>query len=432
MFLNQEVYAQVCDFIPTGTPANPKTNDNPYIPAGPLSSYERYLARSVQMNLLPTLLLNNNTNSNTQFNGSICTDPCLQDCRNAFCCQKYNQDINMLADINAAYIVAAGYYEPNLSLWAASDIDHNPLYTGINPSLEVIKRIPKDINEAYDYRGLRRPIIDNFIAENINGTISEVKIPKSVIKLFIDEMSYSEKTTYLINPAIIDNPNAPNDFSNIRDIYFNFNKSSWSYTYEQTTVNSMDVNKIEGRMWLFFISKQYIDMGYTSINLSQANFFFSKDEAKTYGNIPTELNNLSQSEKEANAYPPNGKQIYSNDVKKGYYNLGRACSKIRDYAASKGKFILLWTQADRIYYAYKEIATTRKGITTYTYQKENKYIFDFNSSAMRVREVDDSHLNEGRNLAIGSTVPSKPAMTEAAFNAGMPRCTSCLKAAVDP
>jgi Secretion system C-terminal sorting domain len=397
-----------CTFTPQGT--NTALSDpNPFINPSEIAGYERYLARSIQMTLFGITALNTSDplNSFIQSNGSICSNPCTQDCQTGYCCTKYNEDINMLANINAAYVMQTGFYIDDLQ-WAASDQDcfANDNVSGALQKVNcfqllAISRIPQDINLAYDKRGLRRPIIDAFIKEDVTAPVNTVKIPKKVIESFINEMGNSDLSYYRPGGVIANN------------LAFNLSRISW------TDIDGgihLDVNKIEGRMWLYFLCKQYIDMGYTSVNMSQANVFFNHTSSDI--NIPTQKMGKSQSEKELDS------QIYGADVKLGYYNLYRVCQKIRNYAFENNKFFLIWNQSDRIYYAY-DAAGAKELVNG-----KPKYIFDFNSVAARFREVDDAHLNEARNMVNSNT---RPAMTAQNFNSLMPNCSnSCLKAVADP
>jgi Secretion system C-terminal sorting domain len=437
-----------CTFTPLGTAVNGHVG-GPYVFA--FAGIEPYLARSIQMDLLPTLLLNQNTAGNYSINYTTvpnstapCTNPCSQDCRYSYCCSKYNEDINMLADINAAYVFSTGYYEDNLSAWGGSDVDHDPRFGTNGTFIELMKRIPRDINLAYDRKSLRRPIIDAFLAEDIKDpvpydkvlggrirtslrttaqlpSIDDVKIPKSVITFFRDNdfMTNAERDYYL--PGGVPSDVLRFDIDNVtwtENLGFVEIPGNPPVSYDR----HIDVNKIEGRMWVYFICKQYIDMGYTSINFSQADFFYEHDLNSPIS-VLIGLTNLNQTQREANNL------IYSNDVKRGMMNLYKCCQNVRQYAFENGKFLLMWNQSTRMDYAYK-LVNGQYIKDTYS-DGHFKYIFDFNSSALRVREVDDAHLNVGRNLLSPTT--SQPPMLESEFNTKIPTCaTSCIKAVADP
>jgi hypothetical protein len=237
--INIYLKGQTCQFTPIG---NGVFVGNPYVEATDIAGIERILSRSILME-------------------SLCSDIYQNRCTD------YNNAVNMLADLNATFIGnVTDYYKAEWD-WAAIDVDRttDPFFTTVKPEMAAYKKVVEDINLAYDRKSLRRPVINAFIPETINpkiegaGTaysgipIEKVKIPKSVISYFVDQMSQIEKDYYLNQPSFL-----PRD-----NLFFKFDRVTWRSKYLETDpVNdpkfSPDVTKIEGRMWLFLTIHQIV------------------------------------------------------------------------------------------------------------------------------------------------------------------------------
>ena len=393
---------KICNYIPLGQ-GNYVGNAN--IDASDYAGIEKYLARSIVME---------------DFQANLIGD--------SMSCENYAQEINMLADLNAAWVFGGTYYYGTEWDWAAVDSINNaePCFNFSTKRIKSYQQIVKDINAAYDSKSLRRPIIDAFIPEDIDSTkhhlnnnacdtsgivgIEKVRIPPTVINAFKDQMSANEKKYYF------DEDDAP------KNLNFKLENVAWRHIYIEGWIYSPDACKIEGRMWLFFICKQFIDMGYTSINLSQINILFNHS-AEVAGNIDAKDNGMTQDEKEATF------KYYAPEIKKGYYYITLLCEAVRKYAKEKNTFMLLTTQSDRVYYAYEKNSSG-------DYVKKQMpdgnfiYLFDINDAAMRPREVDKRHTKSGRNIYPASQQP----ITIKEFDAKLPACTGleCLKATIDP
>ena len=421
-------------YIPT-----PVAQPNPYILANDFIGIERYLARSISMDEMVQYFRHEENwfgkrLIDTPIMGAgivPCTNPCDQNCLYKYCPEKYKQDLNLLTDLNAAFIRGVvGYYDGENTL-IQSDVDH--FISGADPlvtrRLLAIRKAVKDINRAYDASQLRRPIVEAFVPEKIfKDQVPNVKIPKSVISLFSSEIVASGEANYYF---VSGNTSTPKD-----DLKFDYNKIVKRVAIVTDSESEPYLINLQAKMWVFFVCKQFIDMGYTAIQLSQISQW-----SKLQGNLPdghrgitSSLNVASVTDTQTNK-ENFGEEMKTMEWKQFAYELTNLVDKVREYARSNNKFILLSTQADRIYYRHI------KSGTTYTKQLGSNgkplYIFDYNGAAMRPREVNDQNnvYNNGRNLYTTSGVQlcSQPTeMTESTFNSVMPGCNNCLKAIIDP
>ena len=139
---------------------------DPYVD-GCFAGVQRYLARSVNMEGMsswntkgPCYGYNNSSTPPPNDAQVNCTPP-YSACFGNYCPDKYCEMIKMLVDLNASLICRA------VNPWL-SHID-------LQPGTEYYKGVQQlviDINAAYDCRGLRRPIIQAGIFENIEPFVS--------------------------------------------------------------------------------------------------------------------------------------------------------------------------------------------------------------------------------------------------------------------
>lgn len=165
-------------------------------------------------------------------------------CYGRYCPDKYCSIIKSFVDMKASFILRAA------NTWG----NHLDLQPG-TPFYQGMKQIVIDINAAYDCAGLRRPVIQGTIFENIDDAVSGVPIPADVINAFKTTVGFD-------NAYYLDGSGLPK--------VINFNPSRLRKI--PTSVpwpNSPDITRIESKMWFYYLSKMYIDFGYKSIHLGQ-------------------------------------------------------------------------------------------------------------------------------------------------------------------
>ncbi|RZK56484.1 MAG: hypothetical protein EOO59_09750, partial [Hymenobacter sp.] len=156
---------------------------SPYLEQTNFAPVERYLARAIAMSGLVEERLNAAAAPGTLPPG-------------AYRPENWEPDIRLLAELNAAFIQdAAGMWE-------------HPEYFQTQPGpsayLVAAKATVDRINAAYDCAGLRRPIIEAAVFENINpgpagnnSAVQEVVIPTAIIEEFKREFTPADATYYL-------------------------------------------------------------------------------------------------------------------------------------------------------------------------------------------------------------------------------------------
>jgi hypothetical protein len=239
-----------------------------------------------------------------------CEKPYTTCFQGSYCPDKYCEMIKMLVDLNATMILrGVNLYDTH---W-----DFKPGSGAYNAA----KQLVIDINAAYDCRGLRRPIIQAGIFEHINSLVStnNIVIPSAIINEFKYEDGF-DSNLYLDSngqPKVV-------NFSHLRIQFDNPNM------YTNTVP---DIRKIEARMWILYMAKEFIDFGYKSIHLGQMGLMG--------------INDLTL--------------IYTNEI----------LTRIRSYAAQKNTFVLLTNENKK--------SQKRDGYNT--------FLYDFDSNALRVREI---------------------------------------------
>ncbi len=219
-------------------------------------------------------------------------------CLAPYCPQRYCLEIQKLVELHPTFIFEAyGKYgdqhweQPGQHQWIAA------------------QQIVYDINAAYDCKGYRRPFIQATIFNHLDSKLNNwpIDIPTWVL----DEWG-----------------NPPYSQFTYTDI-INSKGDSW------------DVEKKLARMWVYYLARSYIDMGYAALHMGISN---------SWG--PNEFEN-------------------------NWKNARELFQKIRDYAKSKGSVVLISgesRQCEKLYYT--------EGGTNYL-------IYDFDNIPLRPRELLD-------------------------------------------
>lgn len=194
-----------------------------------------------------------------------------------FCPDVYCEQIKTFVDLKASLIVrAAGTWND------ASRMKKSSRY------YEKMEQLIFDINKSYDCAGLRRPVVQGAIYENIDASVNEIEIPSKVINAFRFENGFDNN--YYLDP-----------YGNPKNINFKFNNIKFNNN------SCPDITKIEAKMWFLYLAQIYIDIGFKSIHMGQMDMWAKSD--------------------------------YS------FYHTQIILNKIRNYASSKNTFVLL-TQED--------------------------------------------------------------------------------------
>lgn len=226
----------------------------PYIDGGALFTIDRYIARSVSMFDLAGLRESNPTACSTE--------------------------IANLIDLRPTFLRrVAGIWD------RAQDMQIGSAYH------TAAQQVVVDINTAFDNACLARPLIQAGFYEFINENVDELAIPN-----------------YVLNDFSASDP----DWGG--SIYtgggsFNFNQSRIAQTSRPTVP---DIDKIEARMWFYYLATQYIDMDYNALHAGWIS--------------------------EYTTFDPN------------YIKTGRLFNMIRDYAINHGKFVVLDAHTDEDLY----------------------------------------------------------------------------------
>jgi hypothetical protein len=157
-------------------------------------------------------------------------------------------------------------------------------------------KIIQDVYQMYREDGVAQPMIEAGIFEAITSDVNNIPIPKWVIAEFADEVDaqdikYSETRPLHFNADSMRNGKHPN----------------WS---EQTWVP--DINRIHTRMWFYYLSSIFVDMGCNSLHMG-------------WFDLITEHDSL-------------------------YLKTNRLFKKIRDYAKRKNSFVIFNADVDRAIY----------------------------------------------------------------------------------
>lgn len=309
---------------------------DPYIYSGECSiGIDRYLSRAIEMNFL--------TEFNHTGNPHSCDSP-YSGWSPPYCHDKYCELIATLPELDAQLIKNVYY---------TSGHEHE-LFPG-NPWYSLGYQTVKDINYAYDCAGKRRPIIQGNVSEIFNfANFSHMNvadgidrhIPVSFIQLYFSEDYYAEDLTeqdpmdpsktlreyYFINGDL----SQPNP-----DLYFDATR--------MTIGGNGVITQVEFRMWFLYNACTLIDFGYRAIHMGLYTSYASQST-----------------------------------LDPGYEHLNKLANSFRKYAAASGKFVLL--SGETPYYPTDNGESPKVGNT-------QNLIFDFDSRAMRPREISNPQGN---------------------------------------
>ena len=218
---------------------------------------------------------------------------------------------------------------------------------------EKSKQLVCDINAAYDCAGLRRPVIQAKILEAVGGGINNLNIPADILSEFQSEMTQGE-LLYYFNPD-----GSPKTLTyDITKMYFPISGGDPYYS----------INKVETRMWLYHQAKIFLDFGYKAFHMG-IYWIYSRNEE---GHDP------------------------------GYVLLYGVLDKIRQYASGIGSFVLLNGEVPG--------ANGVDGGESPKFGDTNLLLFDFDSRAMRPREVSTPQVtgDNGTGICDNPISPADP------------------------
>lgn len=229
-------------------------------------------------------------------------------CECTYCRERYCRELDMLTQLNITFIARAA------ALWVGFDLLYDDI--GHIPHYKIaVNQLVKDINNRYDCAGLRRPIIQAGILEHVDESAQGIVIPENVSSVFEGEMTTAEINYYL---------SGTNRNFNVGNIYF------LTTDNEDFTKEVPDITRIEAKMWFYYLAKMYIDAGFTSLHMGDAQKW-------SYHDIPN------------------------------YDHTYNILSKIRAYAANKGQLLVMNSELSDIYH-------------------NGGLLFDFNNVVARPRE----------------------------------------------
>jgi len=232
-----------CGFV---NPVNCPIVNQPYIENTCLAGIERILARALDMEYIVETNIPN-------------ADTCNQDPANwsFYCPDEYCSAIQMMVDLNASMIVRAA------GKWGGS----HQIHEGSGYEI-VVEQLVCDINRMYDCAGLIRPVIQAGIFEFIDideNWDDQLIIPVQVINRFANDPEFD--SAYYTNNGI------PK-----QDLIFRENRIvNLSIPF---LADCPDVSRIEGRMWLYYCARFYIDRGYTALHMGQVRMWGWNDLAE--------------------------------------------------------------------------------------------------------------------------------------------------------
>ncbi len=289
---------------------------------------------------------------------------------------KYCATIKAMRDMDIQLILGAygagSYHEHQLQV-----VDDNWYKAG----LQVIK----DINYVYDCAGKRRPIIQATVYEPINANNFDaakmycIRMPTWIISKYFDyypEDKTSENIAHYFNIDGQGNshPKTTLYFERSRITECKLSAGGEEYTFYA------QIDFIEARMWYLYQAFTVIDMGYKAIHMG----------------LP---------------------QIYANNDT-DHSKMYKLTQVIRQYASSKSTFVLL---------SYEP---TTNETDKYLKDGNNYFVYDFDSRAMRPREISDPQVS-GDGNGNGCTQPINSDDLEALQNSPCPS-SGFPAAVVDP
>lgn len=268
----------------------PKVGDP--VPYNQFGTLDRYLNRSLSMDNIVALMRQQSYPASCQ-NATYCESQPYTSCPlGGYCPIRYCEDINLAVELNAQFLRRV---ENN---WL-SELNYLPG----SQHLQLVEQTVNDINNAYDCAEKRRPIIQaTAVLERVSNDVNGVSIPNWVIDdyaQFDPDWSvglYNYGSTFDFYNMIIAGT-ASQPLTN--------NPNYW--------VGVPDLNKIETRMWFYYVSRIYIDLGFTALH---------------YGWIDTMI-------------------INDNGNAKTFH----LTNEVRDYALSLGSFVIIDAHIDEPLYS---------------------------------------------------------------------------------
>jgi hypothetical protein len=342
--------------VPCPWNCNPGAVIEPSISGDCATAMDRYLSRSADVGSLQKILFNND-GGNTE-----CISPYGSNDQTNYCPCKYAELIKSLIDLDVQFVQRA---------FAGAAGEEHRFFPG-EDYFKVGSQIVNDINKAYDCAGKPRPIIQATFDNSDHNNFAIMTgpgqhIPGWIINKYFEYFPADLPVEATLIPSWY--PGGTSSIVTNKDYYYKKGDDGQfvmengklvprtdlrfdaDRIYDAEYINDqvMAINKIEMRMWCLYVTLTEINMGYKSISMG-----IYYDYAK-----PT----------------PDGKDP-------GYVLLKQLTDAIRDYAISKGSFVLLCGETP--------MASNAGGGQSAHYvdsDGELHFIFDFDSRAMRPREV---------------------------------------------
>lgn len=223
---------------------------DPYLDYTCFATIEKYLARSIAMDDITEV---NRSTYDPNCNNTNSCNPVYTQCpTGGYCPQRYCDDIQTLTQINAQFIRRAAL------LWGSEAKIVSPFHDYWLKSKQTVI----DINKAYDCANLRRPIIQAALLEHVSDEVLWIVIPQYVKDAFVNDPDYISQINNYSNGAV---------FQRVNIVKF-------------PTYNTPDLNRIEARMWFYYLATNYIDFGYKALHIGHINTMIGNDigNSKTY------------------------------------------------------------------------------------------------------------------------------------------------------
>ena len=391
--------------IAYGQCVGPAASPHPYIEYTPFAPIERYLARSITMLGLtdentPAPFAWNSTPTGVPCfnNGTYSPSSCAGECNYQYCPANFNSDVQMLADLNASFVqyAASGWDRPQISDPSSSDY-------------RAVQNTVTEINAAYDCRGLRRPIIQASVLEHLetgficgtpgtpqctqnwqqpgvgaNSQVRNIEIPAYVISAFSDEFSTADQQYYLISGS--PKPN----------VKFDFQRIAWKISDD--TDWCPDITKQEGRMWIYYQAKCFLDAGYTALHMGQPAFWGRLVRGGCL-------------------------QITSAEKVARMHDIALLMGRIRVYAQTRPNIPFVVLSAEPFGNGCPtQVVKFEDGIVN----GKSRLIFDYNMTTMRPRETTPAL--DVRHQTANCNYPE----IDPNFSSALPSCGNKLMATIDP
>jgi len=171
-----------------------------------------------------------------------CNQPYNSCPHGGYCPQRYCEDIALLTELNIAYVRRVAH------LWG----EETKMLIG-NDYYNAARQTVIDINQSYDCAGLRRPIIQAAILEHITSAVNFIPIPSYVISTFSDDDDFNQE---LYSGDV--------NFNSVRIAH-------------PDGIGTPDINKIETRMWFYYLATTYIDFGYKALHMGNISIMLRND-----------------------------------------------------------------------------------------------------------------------------------------------------------